>query len=369
MNVFNSKLIGLLCITMCCNVQAQLVITAVYDGPLNGGHPRGIEIYVSQDIADLSIYGLGSANNGGGTDGEEFTFPNVSATTGDFIYVTEGHPSNPFSDYFGFSPDYTSSAMSINGDDAIELFKDGAVIDVYGDPSVNGTGTAWDYHDGWAYRNNNTGPNGGNFVAANWTFSGTNALDGCNTNASCGSVIPVGTFSLILPVDLLDFRVIKQADFAALSWITASEENNAYFDVQRAGLDMRFESISTVEGQLTTNLVSEYSFKDLNPLAGVNYYRLVQVDVDGTTTVLPTRALNFISDDNIICYPNPASDVLNIQGAKAGATYSVLNVTGLVLKTGFMSSDQIDIDDLPAGMYMLQVQQGVDVIVKSFIKK
>ena len=69
MNVFNSKLIGLLCLTMCCHVQAQLVLTAVYDGPLNGGHPKGIEIYVSQDIADLSIYGLGSANNGGGRIG------------------------------------------------------------------------------------------------------------------------------------------------------------------------------------------------------------------------------------------------------------------------------------------------------------
>jgi hypothetical protein len=119
----------------------------------------------------------------------------------------------------------------------------------------------------------------------------------------------------------------------------------------------------------TTNLVSEYSLKDLNPLAGVNYYRLAQVDLDGTTTVLPTRALDFTSQDKIICYPNPASDVLNIQGVKAGATYTVLNVTGLVLKTGFMSTDQITIDDLPAGMYYLQVQQGADVTVKTFIKK
>ena len=58
--------------------KAQLTLTAAFDGPLTGGIPKGIEIYVSEDIPDLSIYGVGSANNGGGTDGQEFTFPHQS---------------------------------------------------------------------------------------------------------------------------------------------------------------------------------------------------------------------------------------------------------------------------------------------------
>ena len=56
--------------------QDNMVITAVFDGPLSGGTPKGIELYVIRDINDLSEYGVGSANNGGGSDGEEFTFPN-----------------------------------------------------------------------------------------------------------------------------------------------------------------------------------------------------------------------------------------------------------------------------------------------------
>ena len=64
---------------------AQLIITGVIDGPLTGGLPKAVELYVIADIPDLSIYGLGSANNGGGTDGQEFTFPAVAATEGDFI--------------------------------------------------------------------------------------------------------------------------------------------------------------------------------------------------------------------------------------------------------------------------------------------
>jgi len=54
-----------------CAATSDLIITAAFDGPLPGGDPKGIELYVVNDIADLSMYGVGSANNGGGTDGEE----------------------------------------------------------------------------------------------------------------------------------------------------------------------------------------------------------------------------------------------------------------------------------------------------------
>ena len=99
----------------------QLVITGVVDGPLSGGVPKAVELCAVMDIADLSEYGLGSANNGGGSDDEEFTFPAVAVSQGDFIYVASEEIG--FTDFFGFAPDYISSAANINGDDAIELFK------------------------------------------------------------------------------------------------------------------------------------------------------------------------------------------------------------------------------------------------------
>ncbi|MGD9489726.1 MAG: lamin tail domain-containing protein [Calditrichaceae bacterium] len=173
--------------------QSDMIITGVVDGPLTGGLPKAVEFYTVNNIADLSIYGFGSANNGGGTDGEEFTFPAVSVTSGTFLYVAT--ESAEFSNFFGFSPDYTSgSAPSINGDDAIELFKNGSVVDVFGDINVDGTGQPWDYLDGWAYRVDGTGPDGTAFVLANWTFSGINALDNETTNASAATPFPIGTF-------------------------------------------------------------------------------------------------------------------------------------------------------------------------------
>jgi len=174
---------------------SDLVITGVVDGPLTGGTPKAVEIYVVNNVADLSIYGVGSANNGDGTDGEEFTFPAVGAVAGDFIYVASEAPQ--FLSFFGFSPDYTSGAMAINGDDAVELFQNGAVVDVFGDINMDGSGQPWDHLDGWAYRNDNTGPDCSTFVLSSWSFSGTNVLDGETTNAGAAMPFPLGTFATV----------------------------------------------------------------------------------------------------------------------------------------------------------------------------
>ncbi len=66
------------------------------------------------------------------------------------------------------------------------------VVDVFGDIATDGSGTAWDYLDGWAYRNDGTGPDGSTFTIGNWTFSGINALEGGTTNATVTSPFPAG---------------------------------------------------------------------------------------------------------------------------------------------------------------------------------
>ncbi len=189
---------------------SDLVITGVVDGPLTGGIPKAIEVVACADIADLSIYGLGSANNGGGTDGEEFTFPADSAVAGQYIYVS--YDVDAFTAFFGFAPDYTdANAPNINGDDAIELFMNGSVVDVFGDINVDGTGTAWDYLDGWVYRVNGTGPDGSTFVLENWIYSGTNALDNETTNATAATPFPLGTYECAgaSPVESSTWGMVK----------------------------------------------------------------------------------------------------------------------------------------------------------------
>lgn len=194
---------------------AGLILTGVFDGPLPGGNPKGIELFATEDIADLSIYGFGSANNGGGTDGEEFTFSG-SASAGDFLYAASEVAG--FTEFFGFAPTFDAgSAASINGDDAIELFMNGSVIDVFGDINVDGTGEPWDHLDGWAYRNSGTGPDGSTFELANWSFSGINALDGALTNATAGVPVPIGTFAPAAVPEPATFAMVGLASLGGLT--------------------------------------------------------------------------------------------------------------------------------------------------------
>jgi len=173
---------------------ASLIITGVIDGPLPGGTPKAVELYAFNDISDLSIFALGFANNGGGSDGIEFTLPAVSAAAGDFLYVAS--EKEQFRNFFGFPPDSMALAAGINGDDAVELFRNGAVIDVFGEIAVDGTGQPWEYLDGWAYRNSATGGlDSSSFILTEWYFSGLNALDGATINAAAGHPFPAGSFS------------------------------------------------------------------------------------------------------------------------------------------------------------------------------
>jgi hypothetical protein len=175
---------------------AALVISGIIDGDVSAGQPKALELYVTADIDDLSAYGIGSANNGGGTDGEEWSFPADAASVGDYIYVVDANGTNQFQQFFGFAADYvaTGFALSINGDDAVELFQEGEVIDVYGEISTDGTGEAWEYSDGWAYRNNDAGSNGGNFDINNWTVM-DDGVDGADNNGDATEPFPTGTYS------------------------------------------------------------------------------------------------------------------------------------------------------------------------------
>jgi len=176
----------------------ELIIAGIVDGPLTGGTPKAIEFYAIQDIADLSIYGFGAAKNGNPSTGQGYTFPAISLSAGDHYYVATESPL--FNDFFGFNPnDIEVNATNNNGDDVIELFKNGVVIDVFGELGVDGTGTPWEYLDGWAYRNSNSFPNGGVFNISEWTFSGINQLEGGVTNATCNVPCPIGTINVALP--------------------------------------------------------------------------------------------------------------------------------------------------------------------------
>lgn len=194
---------------------SDLMITGVIDGPLTGGLPKAVQLIALNDIPDLSIYGVGSANNGGGTDGEEFTFPADTIAAGTVIYLAS--ETDGFTSFFGFAPDYTASTANINGDDAIELFLNGEVVDLFGDQNVDGTGQPWDHLDGWAAREPAVGPSA-TFDPAEWTFSGPNALDGETSNATAANPFPMPAVSApVQQITINEYRFTAEVDFRTTS--------------------------------------------------------------------------------------------------------------------------------------------------------
>ncbi|MEM6395058.1 MAG: T9SS type A sorting domain-containing protein [Bacteroidota bacterium] len=348
------------------SIHGQIVISAVFDGPLTGGNPKGVELYVSEDIPDLSIYGIGSANNGTGTDGEEFTFPAVSATAGSYIYLNQESNGGEqgFIDFFGFPADYITDGISINGDDAIELFQNGVLFDLFGDQNSTSScpPTGWRYADGWAARNDNVPPTT-TFNLNDWTYSGCDALDGETSNNMATTPVPIGVFTL--PVNLTAFCArATDAAQVALFWATSEEEGNDYFAIERSADGRAFTEIGQVSA-LGRSSGGEYDFLDTEPLSGTSYYRLRQVDIDGTTAYYGPRAVSFSDMDTaqVEIFPNPVSDWLTIQPISDGLqTVRLIDQQGRIVRqwnqSEFAFTDRLQLDDMMPGIYLLQGLEG-----------
>jgi len=87
-----------------------------------------------------------------------------------------------------------------------------------------------------------------------------------------------------LPVELLSFTAECQTNIVKIDWMTQTEINNDYFVVEKSFDGLSFFELSTVQGAGNFSMAKYYSVVDPNPSIGVNYYRLKQVDFDGTTT-------------------------------------------------------------------------------------
>ncbi|MEM1358204.1 MAG: T9SS type A sorting domain-containing protein [Bacteroidota bacterium] len=164
-----------------------------------------------------------------------------------------------------------------------------------------------------------------------------------------------------LPVEFLFFRakaLPKQR--AQLDWRTSTESNNSHFIIERRveGSD-QFEQVGEVAGAGNAALEQAYVFIDEAPYSGLNYYRLRQTDFDGQESLSNIATVSFQSGEQLVLFPNPATDFLSVQ-LPAGATLlGLLNVAGQATGVRFSGQDgqfKANISELPAGVYFLQVQ-------------
>ncbi len=144
---------------------------------------------------------------------------------------------------------------------------------------------------------------------ANETAGAADVYNRSTTSAVCAvglMATNINCSALLLPVELVNFTAQKQSRSVSINWTTASEINNDYFLLQRSVNGALFQDLTRITGAGFSNEILEYSFIDDQPLAGVNYYRLKQVDYDGKFEYSDVRAVNFeVAGEEIVVYPNP----------------------------------------------------------------
>lgn len=184
----------------------------------------------------------------------------------------------------------------------------------------------------------------------------------------------------VFPVELLDFQATSiSSEAVRLDWLTAKELNNDHFVIEKkiAGQDS-YKVIAEVAGAGTTEDIQEYSFLDETEMGAVNYYRLKQVDIDGTYTyskMIEVR-VNFSEKATFTVFPNPATDFVNLKHVgelKYDREIDLINMQGVRLQSAMLSSDEtyqvstLSLGNLPAGMYFIRIQGELKSI--PFIKK
>ncbi len=166
----------------------------------------------------------------------------------------------------------------------------------------------------------------------------------------------------VTPVKLTSFTGNANNYEVALKWSTASESNNSHFEILRSNGGENFKVIGTVKGNGTSNIAQHYAFADKSPAEGVNYYRLKQVDFDGSSEDPTTIAVNFGLNGKVMSgyFVSDSEIQLSIYAtANTRAQLSVTDLNGkVVVKTNVTLTDsnnlmKIQTGNVAKGMYIL----------------
>jgi hypothetical protein len=194
-----------------------------------------------------------------------------------------------------------------------------------------------------------------------------------------GTSSPAVTISIVnpLPVTLISFTGKQNGSVVNLNWVTVSEINNDYFEIERSIDGKDFYAIGTKAGHGTSNVTWDYTFTDEQPLYGTSFYRLKQVDFNGQYSYSNILPMNILLDANtkVKVYPNPLVkpnilhvEILTTQNEIVETSLS--DIAGQVVSqnapevvSGLKTLD-IDVKNIKQGFYYLRVQTPGNVIVQ-----
>jgi hypothetical protein len=181
-----------------------------------------------------------------------------------------------------------------------------------------------------------------------------------NSNAEDGfyTIGTLNQFSSPLPVTLVSFEGEPINNAVQLKWTTASELNNDYFELEHSADGINFTKFTSLNGAGNSNQQKNYSAFHENPVLGKNYYRLVQVDFDGTKSVEGRIVVEMLPENEIQIFPNPSHDIITIGQVPEGVTaircYDAAGKLVLTKEIVAINSVQLTISSLAPGNYILK---------------
>ncbi|WP_177204805.1 T9SS type A sorting domain-containing protein [Hymenobacter arizonensis] len=187
-------------------------------------------------------------------------------------------------------------------------------------------------------------------------------------NAIVVDNVTLASGSSPLPVELTRVEATAKQQGVTLNWATATEKNNDRFEIQRSADGQLFQTIGSVKGQGNSSSAREYSYADSRPLAGQSYYRLRQVDTDGTSAFSPVVAVQ--TSTEVTVFPNPTADAVVLPATVGQVQYRVLNALGQTMLRGKAAgNDRLDLTSLNKGTYFLELKGAAESTMQRVVRE
>jgi hypothetical protein len=174
----------------------------------------------------------------------------------------------------------------------------------------------------------------------------------------------------ITPVTLMSFTAEKTPQNVLLKWSTASEVNFSHFVVERSTDAINFYQLGIVYGSGESKHKIDYTYADNSDNQGIVYYRLKQVDIDGSFKYSPVSSVNVDITSPVFIYPSDGD--LTIQFTTKGeATYTIIDMMGKTIYSGNRTSNEslitVSKSNFRTGIYIVKVQMGAEMVTKKII--
>lgn len=176
----------------------------------------------------------------------------------------------------------------------------------------------------------------------------------------------------ILPIELLSFSATAEQDGVRCNWMTATEKNTDYFSLESSRDGIDFHEVYRTQAAGNSNTVQQYDYLDKDPGAGIRYYRLKNVDLDGAFDYSGVISVNCSHTAAMQIYPNPAQQWATVLTDGGFDEIIITDAQGHVVDrvagNSLANEQQLNLYDMPDGVYFVCVKSNGRVKVERLTK-